>query len=97
MERTCLDPANYGLKGTGIDLRAYTKSTNLNEMIPALLNKDAELTLLDVPDAILDPQKNGLARSRFWVRSPEEQQLAAFPSLLGTASRVHDHLRKIQG
>ena len=38
MERTCLDPANYGLKGIGIDLKAYTKSTNLNEMIPALLN-----------------------------------------------------------
>jgi len=31
MERTCLDPANYGLKGMGIDLRAYNRSTNLNE------------------------------------------------------------------
>ena len=57
MEKTCLDPANYGLKGAGIDLRAYTKSTNLNEMIPALLNNEAELTLLDVPDAILDLKK----------------------------------------
>lgn len=38
MERTCLDPANYGLKGIGIDLRSYTKSTNLNEIVPALLN-----------------------------------------------------------
>ena len=35
MERTCLDPANYGLKGVGIDLKAYTKNTNLNEMVPA--------------------------------------------------------------
>ena len=57
MERTCLDPANYGLKGTGIDLRAYTKNTNLNEMVPALLTGDADLTLLDVPDAMLDLQK----------------------------------------
>ena len=54
MERTCLDPANYGLKGKGIDLRTYSKSTNLNEMVPALLKGDAEFTLLDVPDAILD-------------------------------------------
>jgi glutamine transport system substrate-binding protein len=54
IERTCLDPANYGLKGVGIDLKAYTKSANLNERIPALLNREAELTLLDVPDAILD-------------------------------------------
>jgi ABC-type amino acid transport substrate-binding protein len=57
MERTCLDPANYGLTGVGIDLKAYTKSANLNEMVPALLAGDAQLTLLDVPDAILDLRK----------------------------------------
>ncbi len=57
MERTCLDPANYGLKGIGIDLKAYTKSANLNEMVPALLGGEAQLTLLDVPDAILDLRK----------------------------------------
>ncbi|MCK1573373.1 transporter substrate-binding domain-containing protein [Bradyrhizobium sp. 174] len=54
MERTCLDPSNYGLVNVGIDLKAYNKSANLNEMVPAMLNKEAELTLLDVPDAILD-------------------------------------------
>jgi ABC-type amino acid transport substrate-binding protein len=57
MERTCLDPANYGLTGVGLDLKAYTKSANLNEMVPALLDGDAQLTLLDVPDAILDLRK----------------------------------------
>lgn len=57
MERTCLDPANYGLKGVGVDLKAYTKSTNLNEMVPALLEGEARLTLLDVPDALLDLRK----------------------------------------
>lgn len=57
MERTCLDPANYGLKNAGIDLKAYSRSTNLSEMVPALINKEAELTLLDVPDAILDLKK----------------------------------------
>jgi ABC-type amino acid transport substrate-binding protein len=57
MERTCLDPTNYGLVNVGIDLKAYSKSTNLNEMVPAMLNKEAELTLLDVPDAILDLRK----------------------------------------
>lgn len=79
MERTCLDPATYGLKGVGIDLKAYTKSTNLNEMIPALLNGDAELTLLDVPDAILDLKKWA---GRIKVLGPisEHQNLAAaFP------------------
>ena len=57
MERTCLDPANYGLVNVGIDLKAYNKSANLNEMVPAMLNKEAELTLLDLPDAILDLRK----------------------------------------
>ncbi|MEO8409552.1 MAG: transporter substrate-binding domain-containing protein [Propionivibrio sp.] len=79
MERTCLDPANYGLKGTGIDLKAYTKSTNLNEMVPALINNEAELTLLDVPDVILDLTKWA---GRIKVLGPvsEQQDLAAaFP------------------
>ena len=57
MLRTCLDPANYGLTGQGLDLRVYTRSTNLNEMVPALLAASADFTLLDVPDAILDLQK----------------------------------------
>jgi len=49
-----LDPAAYGLRGIGLDLRSYTKSTNLNEMVPAMLNRDAYFTLLDVPDLIID-------------------------------------------
>jgi ABC-type amino acid transport substrate-binding protein len=79
MERTCLDPANYGLTGVGVDLKKYTKSANLNEMIPALLNGDAQLTLLDVPDAILDLRKWA---GRIKVLGPisEQQMLAtAFP------------------
>ena len=75
MEKTCLDPANYALKGKEIDLRSYTKSTNLNEMVPALLNGEADLTLLDVPDAILDLRKWA---GRIKVLGPvsEEQELA---------------------
>lgn len=79
MERTCLDPANYGLKGTGFDLKAYTRSTNLNEMIPALLNKESELTLLDVPDAILD-LKRWAGQIKVLGPISEHQNLAvAFP------------------
>jgi membrane-bound lytic murein transglycosylase MltF len=79
MERTCLDPANYGLKGKGIDLRAYTRSSNLNEMVPALLNGDAELTLLDVPDAILDLQKWAGQIKLIGPVSQEQRLAAAFP------------------
>src|SRR6202022_4754800 len=52
MERTCLDPTNYGLVNVGLDLKSYNKSANLNEMVPAMLNKEAKPTLLDVPAPI---------------------------------------------
>lgn len=79
MERTCLDPSNYGLKGVGLDLRAYTKSTNLNEMIPALINKEADLTLLDVPDAILDLKKWAGQIKVLGPISAHQDLAAAFP------------------
>jgi ABC-type amino acid transport substrate-binding protein len=79
MERTCLDPTNYGLDNVGIDLKAYNKSANLNEMVPAMLNKEAELTLLDVPDAILDLRK-WAGKIKILGPISEQQMLAtAFP------------------
>ena len=79
MERTCLDPNNYGLKGVGIDLKSYTKSTNLNEMVPALLNREAEMTLLDVPDAILDLKKWAGKIKVLGPISEHQDLAAAFP------------------
>lgn len=97
MERTCLDPANYGLKDKGIDLRAYTKNTNLNEMVPALLKGDADLTLLDVPDAMLDLQKWA---GKIKVLGPisEDQALAAAFRKSGPQLRdaFDAYLRKIK-
>lgn len=97
MERTCLDPANYGLKGVGIDLKAYTRSTNLNEMVPALLNEEADLTLLDVPDALLDLQRWA---GRIKVIGPvsEHQDLAAaFPKEAPhLRDAFNDYLAKIK-
>ncbi len=79
MEHTCLDPTNYGLVNVGLDLKAYNKSSNLNEMVPAMLNKEAELTLLDVPDAILDLRK-WAGRIKILGPISERQILAtAFP------------------
>jgi len=97
MEKTCLDPANYGLKGTGIDLRAYTKNTNLNEMVPALLNGDAEFTLLDVPDAILDLKKWSGKIKVLGPISEEQQLAAAFPKdAPELRAAFNDYLKKIK-
>jgi ABC-type amino acid transport substrate-binding protein len=97
MERTCLDPANYDLKGKGLDLRAYTRSTNLNEMVPALLNGEAEFTLLDVPDALLDLQKWAGKIKVLGPISPEQTLAAAFPK---TSPELRDafnrYLRRVR-
>lgn len=97
MNRTCLDPANYGLASGGVDLKAYAKSTNLNEMVPALINGEADLSLLDVPDAILDLKKWS---GQIKILGPisERQDLAvAFPK---DAPQLRDafnaYLRKIK-
>jgi len=79
VERTCLDPANYGLKGVGLDLKAYTKSTNLNEIVPALLSGEAQLTLLDVPDAVLDLRKWAGQIKVLGPVSDRQTLAAAFP------------------
>ncbi|MTW21607.1 transporter substrate-binding domain-containing protein [Allochromatium palmeri] len=97
MEKTCLDPANYGLQGQGIELRVYTKSSNINEMVPALLHLEADLSLLDVPDLMLDMQKWA---GTFKVIGPisEEQTLAAaFPKdAPQLRDAFNDYLRQIK-
>ena len=79
MEKTCLDPAGYNLKGKGLDLRPYTKNTNINEMVPAMLNGVAEYTLLDVADVILDLQKWAGQIKVLGPISEEQEMAAAFP------------------
>ncbi len=97
MEKTCLDPANYGLKDKGYELHLYTRSTNINEMVPALLNKEADLSLLDVPDLMLDMPKWA---GKFKVIGPisEEQILAsAFPEdAPKLRDAFNDYLRTIK-
>ena len=52
---TCLDPSLYKLEEVTGKIKLF-KGT-LNEVAPALLNFEADLTLLDVPDALVALQK----------------------------------------
>lgn len=52
---TCLDPALYNIDATGAKVVLFKGS--LNELAPAVLNREAELTLLDLPDALVALQK----------------------------------------
>jgi len=53
---TCIDPALYTID-TKSGIRIIDFGGSLNEVAPALLNREAELTLLDVPDALVALQK----------------------------------------
>lgn len=55
LENTCLDPALYKLSETGAHV--INSKGKLNEIAPALLNKMGELTILDVPDALVALEK----------------------------------------
>ena len=55
LEKTCLDPVLYNLSATGANVISF--SGQLNELAPAVLNNDAEMTILDVPDALIAMEK----------------------------------------
>ncbi|GEA51597.1 ABC transporter substrate-binding protein [Vibrio inusitatus NBRC 102082] len=57
MEQTCLDPNLYNLYDTGANVILPEKARKLNEMVPAILNEDADNTLLDVPDTLIALEK----------------------------------------
>ena len=52
---TCLDPELYDIKATGAKVAMFKGA--LNELVPAVINGESELTLLDVPDALVALQK----------------------------------------
>lgn len=52
---TCLDPGIYGLETVGAKVKLF--HGNLNELAPAVINRDAEATVLDVPDALVALEK----------------------------------------
>jgi len=98
MERTCLDPAGYGLTGQGIDLRQYTESTNLNEMVPAMLAGTADITLLDVPDVILDlVQWSGQIKILGPISEPQALATAFPPDAVELRDAFDAYLRDIRG
>ena len=52
---TCLDPQLYKMDETGSKVQLFDGA--LNELAPAILKKEAETSLLDVPDALVALEK----------------------------------------
>ena len=55
VRNTCLDPNLNDLPATGAMVRSFDGS--LNELAPAVINGEAETTILDVPDAMIALEK----------------------------------------
>jgi ABC-type amino acid transport substrate-binding protein len=55
LEKTCLDPTLYDLESSGADVIRY--HGRLNQLATAVISKEAEFTLLDVPDALIAMEK----------------------------------------
>ncbi len=53
MDNSCLDPTLYDLEGKGLKLKRFTGSTVINDIVPAMLKRESDMTLLDVPDVLL--------------------------------------------
>lgn len=74
LEKTCLDPALYKLSETGAKIICF--QGKLNEIAPAMLKKDADMTILDVPDALVALDK---WKGKIKILGPvsDKQQMAA--------------------
>lgn len=55
LPKTCLDPSLYKLDETGAAIALF--AGNLNEIAPAVVKGEAEMTILDVPDALIALEK----------------------------------------
>lgn len=73
---TCLDPALYHLEETGAKVILFDRSPN--ELAPAVINGEAEATILDVPDALIALEKWPGKIKVIGPVSPEQEMGAAF-------------------
>jgi ABC-type amino acid transport substrate-binding protein len=76
-DKTCLDPALYKLDATGADVVIF--SGRLNELAPAVIKSDAEMTILDVPDALIALEKWPGKLKIIGPVSEKQEMGAAFP------------------
>jgi ABC-type amino acid transport substrate-binding protein len=91
---TCLDPDLYGLKGSGATIRLFPGS--LNDLAPAVIKGESELTLLDVADALVALEKFPGKIKVLGPISEQQEMGCAFakssPQLLQAFNRFLDKL-----
>jgi ABC-type amino acid transport substrate-binding protein len=74
---TCLEPSLYGMAETGAKVTMF--GGGLNDLAPAVIKGEAELTLLDVPDALIALEKWPGKVKVIGPLSPWQDMGTAFP------------------
>jgi len=77
LKKTCLDPDLYNLYATSADVICF--NGNLNELAPAIIKGEAEMTILDVPDALVALEKWPGMIKVIGPISPRQAMAVAFP------------------
>ncbi len=97
LANTCLDPGLYQLEATRAEIRLAPKERKLNEMIPALLNHDAETTLLDVPDALIALERwPGQIKVLGPISDPQRMAVAFPPESDELRQAFNDYLARVK-
>lgn len=93
---TCLDPSLYGLAKVGANVKCFEGT--LNELAPAIIKGEAELTLLDVPDALIALEKWPGKIKVIGPISPRQEMGCAFaktsPQLRETFNRFFNRIKQ---
>jgi ABC-type amino acid transport substrate-binding protein len=79
LKDSCLDPDLYGLDKTGAEIKLFPADRNLNEMIPAVIARTADATLMDVPVALIALEKWPGEIKVVGPISPMQGMACAFP------------------
>jgi ABC-type amino acid transport substrate-binding protein len=85
LKKTCLDPDLYNLDATGAEVVLFNGS--LNELAPAIINGKAEMTILDVPDALVALEKWPGKIKILGPISHKQEMAVAFPQ---SSPQLHD-------
>jgi ABC-type amino acid transport substrate-binding protein len=97
LANTCLDPGLYRLESTRAEVRLAPAERKLNEMIPALLNRDADTTLLDVPDALVALERwPGQIKVIGPISGRQEMAVAFAPGASDLRRAFNDYLAQIK-
>lgn len=90
MDNSCIDPRLHGIEGKGYRLLRFTKSANLNDIVPAVLKRESDMTLLDFPDILVAMDKWPGQIKIIGPISEEQRMAAAFRKTSPDLRRAFD-------